>query len=44
MEGLDIVNVPEDDALLAADILRSVSAVCMLQVMGGEEVHLFYKL
>lgn len=44
MEGLDIVNVPEYGVLLAADIRRCVWAVCVLQVMGGEEVYLFYKL
>lgn len=44
MEGLDIINVPEYDFLLAADIRRCIRAVCVLQVMGGKEVDLFDKL
>lgn len=44
MEGLDIVNVPEYGVLLAADIRRCIGAVCMLEVMGGKEIYLFYKL
>lgn len=44
MEGLDIINVPEYGVLLAADISRCIGAVCVLQVMGGKEVYLLYKL
>ncbi len=44
MEGLDIIDVPEYGFLLAADISRCIRAVCMLQVTGGKEVYLFYKL
>lgn len=44
MEGFDIFNVPEDGFLLAADFRRCVRTVCMLQVMKGEEVDIFYKL
>lgn len=44
MEGFDIFNVPEDGFLLAADFRRCIRTVCMLQVMEGEEVDIFYKL
>lgn len=43
MEGLDLLNVPEYDVFLAADLKRHIRTVCMLQVMDGEEVYLFYK-
>lgn len=44
MEGFDIINVPEDGFLLAADFRRCIRTVCMLQVMDGEEVDVFYEL
>lgn len=44
MEGFDILNVPEDGFLLAADFRRCIRTVCMLQVIEGEEVDIFYKL
>lgn len=44
MEGLDVIDVPEYGFLLAVDVGRCVSAVCMLHVMGGKEVYLLYKL
>lgn len=44
MEGLDIINVPENGSLLATDIRWCIRAVCMLHVMRGEEVYLLYKL
>lgn len=44
VEGLDIVDVPEYGVLLAADLRRCIGAFCVLQVMGGKEVYLFYKL
>lgn len=43
MEGFDFFNVPEDGFLLAADFRRRIWTVCMLQVMEGEEVDIFYK-
>lgn len=44
VEGLDLINVPEYGVLLVADLRRCIGAVCVLQVMGGKEVHLFYEL
>lgn len=44
MEGFDIFNVPEDGLLLAADFRWRIRTVCMLQVMEGEKVDIFYKL
>lgn len=44
MEGLDLVDVPEYGLLLAGDVRWGVRALHMLDVVGGEEVHLFDKL
>lgn len=44
MEGLDVINVPENGFLLAGDIRRYIRAVHMLQVVGGEEINLSDKL
>lgn len=44
MEGLDIINVSEYSLLLAADFRWCTWDVCMLQVVGGKEVYLLYKL
>lgn len=44
MEGFDVFNVPEDGLLLAADFRWSIRTLCMLQVMEGEEVDVFYEL
>lgn len=44
MEGIDVFNVPEDGFLLAADFRWCIRTVCMLQVMEGEEVDIFYEL
>lgn len=44
MEGFDVLNVPEDGLLLAADFRWCIRTVCMLQVMEGEEVDIFYEL
>lgn len=44
MEGFDVFNVPEDGLLLAADFRWCIRTVCMLQVMEGEEVDIFYEL
>lgn len=44
VEGLDIINVPEYGVLLAADLRRCIRLVCMLQVVEGKEVHIFYEL
>lgn len=44
VEGLDITNVPEYGFLLAADLWRRIRLVCMLQVVEGKEVYLFYEL
>lgn len=44
VEGLDIINVPEYGVLLAADLRRCIRLVCMLQVVEGKEVYLFYEL
>lgn len=44
VEGLDIVDVPENGLFLARDIGRRIGAVCVLHVMGGEEFHLLDKL
>lgn len=44
MEGFDVVDVPEDGVLLAADFRWRVGAVRVLQVMEREEVDVFYKL
>lgn len=43
MEGFDIFNVSEYSVLLAADFRRCIWDICMLQVVGGKEVYLFYK-
>lgn len=44
VEGLDILNVPEYGVLLAVDLRRCIRLVCMLQVVEGKEVYLFYEL
>lgn len=44
VEGLDIINVPEYGVLLAADLRRCIRLICMLQVVEGKEVYLFYEL
>lgn len=44
MEGFDVINVPKDSVLLAADFRWCIRAVCVLHVMEGEEVDIFYEL
>ena len=44
MEGLDLMDVPEYGLLLAGDVRWGVRALHLLDVVGGEEVHLFDKL
>lgn len=44
MEGFDVINVPKDGVLLAADFRWCIRAVCVLQVMEGEEVDIFHEL
>ena len=44
MEGLDIINVPENGLFLARDVRRCIGTVSVPPVVGGKEIHLFNEL
>lgn len=44
MEGFDVADISENGLFLVGDIRRCIRSFSMLQVVGGEEVHLRHKL